>query len=194
MKMKKPILAAVALSGLLTALIHGLHGTAAAQSAPTSPTVQQSVKQPLLYPNLDHVGFVVKDAGKAVQDTVARFGLEQAKSNCITGHVAGRYNGKDASYSAKFCMVAIGDKRLEFIEPIGTDASPYLDTLRAKGDAMHHVAFMVPSIDERLAQDRKKIPALDVVQDARLDGVGRYVYVGGIIPGTLVEYAQPALP
>ena len=190
--MKKTTLSAVLLSGSLLASSHGFPGPAAAETGSGSSTVQQAATATAVYPDMDHVGFVVKDAGKAVQDTLTRFGLAQAKGNCITGHVTGQYGGKNTSYSAKFCMVEIGDKRLEFIEPIGSDPSPYLDTLRAKGDTVHHLAFMVPSIDARLDLDRKKNPALNVVQDARLSEVGRYVYVDGIVPGTLVEYGQPA--
>lgn len=177
-KQMKLKLAAKLMPGCLVALCAAFTGSARADSTPPA------------YPVLDHVGFIVKDADKAVQDTAAMFDLADADSDCLIGHVTGRYNGQDIRYMGKFCMVDIGDKKLEFIEPLGSDPSPYLDTLRATGDTMHHVAFMVPSIDARLEQDRQHKPALHVVQDARLQEIGRYVYVAGILPGTLVEYAE----
>jgi len=176
-------------AGCLLALGAVFYGSARIDSATAQPTGAVAA-----YPNLDHVGFVVKDADTAMRDVLARFGLDPAKADCITGRVTGSYEGNDVSYSGKFCMVDIGDRRLEFIEPVGSDPSPYLDALRARGDAMHHVAFMVPSIDARLERDRQHNPALHVVQDARLEGLGRYVYVEGVIPGTLVEYAELPSP
>jgi len=37
---------------------------------------------------------------------------------------------------------------IELIHPIGSDPSPYLDTLNERGKDTHHLAYVVPSIEQ----------------------------------------------
>ena len=94
-------------------------------------------------------------------------------------------------FGARYHFLTLGTTELEVIAPIGDEPSPYREFLAAGGLGMHHLAFVVPSIDEHLAARS----GLDVVLDARLQPDGRFVYVEGLLAGVLVELIQmPSLP
>lgn len=144
-----------------------------------------------VYPNLNHVGVVVENISKAGRDDSNRFGL---------GNIAGRntlhvedalYRGKKVSFSAEFGFIDLGNTSIELIQPIGTGPSPYFDTLHEKGESTHHLAFVVSSIDEHLKRAGSVPPAPRIILDAKLHrGVGRFVYIEGLVHGVLIELIE----
>jgi hypothetical protein len=146
-----------------------------------------------LYPNLHHVGIVVRSIEETGKDNAERFGLGP-----VTGRFRFRaeqtlYRGARVSFSADFGYIELGTAVMELIQPIGTDPSPFLDALRDRGETLHHLAFVVPSIDEHLAAARKTNHACTVVIDAPLmEGQGRFAYVEGLIHGSLTELIEIA--
>lgn len=146
-----------------------------------------------LYPNLHHVGIVVRSIEETGKDNAERLGLGPLTGRFTFHAEQAPYRGARVSFSAEFGYIEFGNAVMELIQPIGTDPSPYLDTLRDRGETLHHLAFVVPSIDERLASARKANPACSVVIDAPLmEGGGRFVYVEGLIHGTLTELIEVA--
>ena len=150
------------------------------------------------YPNLNHVGVVVRDIDKAERDNSNRFGLS-AIARRFTLHIENAlYQGKTVTFSAEFGFIELGNTMLELIQPLGNDPSPYLDALQERGgeegegENTHHLAYLVPSIDKQLEEARKAnaVP-LPVLFDAKLpDWMGRYVYVDGLVHGVLIELME----
>jgi len=146
------------------------------------------------YPNLNHVGVVVRDINKAEHDNSNCFGLG-AISRRFTLHIENAlYQDKIVTFSAEFGFVELGNTMLELIQPLGNDPSPYLDALQERGGGganTHHLDYLVPSIDEHLEMARKSNAPLSVLFDAKLpDWMGRYVYVDGLVHGVLIELME----
>ncbi|HJU33903.1 MAG TPA: VOC family protein [Nitrososphaera sp.] len=147
------------------------------------------------YPNLNHVGVVIRDIDQAERDNSNRFGLS-AITRRFTLHVEdAHYQGKTVTFSAEFGFIELGNTMLELIQPLGNDPSPYLDALQGRGgggvENIHHLAYLVPSIDEHLEMARKSDAPLSVLFDAKLpDWMGRYVYVDGLVHGVLIELME----
>ena len=145
------------------------------------------------YPKLNHVGIVVRDIDQASRDNSNRFGLN-AVFRRITLHIENAlYQGKTVTFSAEFGFIELGNTMLELIQPLGNDPTPYLDALQERGENTHHLAYVVPSIDEHLKMARKSNAPLSVILDAKLPGgMGRYVYVDGLLHGVLTELIELA--
>jgi catechol 2,3-dioxygenase-like lactoylglutathione lyase family enzyme len=144
-----------------------------------------------MYPALHHVGVVVRDIDEASRDNTARFGLSAAVRR-MTLHVEnGLYRGQTVTYSAEFAFIDLGNTVLELIQPLGRDPSPYRDAIDAAGESTHHLAFIVPSVDEHLKAARKGGSQPIVTLDAKLpQGLGRFLYVEGLVHGVLIELIE----
>ena len=144
------------------------------------------------YPNLNHVGVVVRDIDQAERDNSNRFGLSAIARRFTLNIENALYQGKTVSFSAEFGFIELGNTMLELIQPFGNDPSPYLDALQERGgENTHHLAYLVPSIDEHLEMARKSNAPLSVLFDAKLpDWMGRYVYVDGLVHGVLIELTE----
>jgi hypothetical protein len=143
------------------------------------------------YPNLNHVGVVVRDIDQTARDNSNRFGLS-AITRRFTLHIEDAlYRGKTVTFSAEFGFVELGNAMLELIQPLGNDPSPYLDALQERGENTHHLAYLVPSIDEHLKKAHKSNASLSVLFDAKLpEWMGRYVYIDGLVHGVLIELME----
>ena len=148
------------------------------------------------YPNLNHVGVVVRDIDQAERDNSNRFGLSAIARRFTLNIQNALYQGKTVTFSAEFGFIELGNTMLELIQPFGNDPSPYLDALQERGgggENTHHLAYLVPSIDEHLEMARKSNAPLSVLFDAKLPGgMGRYVYVDGLLHGVLTELIELA--
>jgi len=142
------------------------------------------------YPNLNHVGIIVRDIDQAARDNSNYFGLG-AIARRLTLHIENAvYRGKTVTFSAEFGFIELGNSMLELIQPLGNDLSPYLDALQERGgENTHHLAYLVPSIDEHLKKANKSNAS--ILFDAKLpDWMGRYVYVDGLVHGVLIELME----
>jgi len=85
------------------------------------------------------------------------------------------YAGASTPARAKLAFFHLGQVDLELIEPIG-EPSTWKDQLDQHGDSLHHIAFHVQGMGDRLAYlSAKGIP---LVQRGEYTG-GRYAYVDG---------------
>ena len=87
-----------------------------------------------------------------------------------------RYRGQPTPARAKLAFFRLGQVSLELIEPIDRP-STWGDQLDQHGDSLHHIAFRIKGMAEKLALlDDLGIP---LVQKGEYKG-GRYAYVDGI--------------
>ena len=85
------------------------------------------------------------------------------------------YNGKPTPARAKLAFFQLGQVDLELIEPID-DPSTWKDQLDRHGESLHHIAFEVNGMQEKVAYlEAKGVP---LVQRGEYSG-GRYAYVDG---------------
>lgn len=86
-----------------------------------------------------------------------------------------QYNGSPSDARAKLAFFHLGQVDIELIEPIG-EPSTWKDQLDKHGDSLHHIAFEIEGMPEKVAfLDAKGIP---LVQRGEYTG-GRYAYFDG---------------
>ena len=145
----------------------------------------------IVYPKLSHVGIIVGNMDEADRELAARFGLPRVVRRATLYFEDAMYRGARISFGADFGYVEMGNTSLELIQPIGNEASPYREIVDQRGASVHHLAYVVPSIEQRLFTARAAGAPVSLVLDGKIpDGQGRFVYVEGLIPGTLVELLE----
>jgi catechol 2,3-dioxygenase-like lactoylglutathione lyase family enzyme len=85
------------------------------------------------------------------------------------------YDGKPSGARAKLAFFHLGQVDLELIELLG-EPSTWKDQLDEHGDSLHHIAFEIKGMAERVAFLEGK--GLSLVQRGEYSG-GRYAYVDG---------------
>jgi hypothetical protein len=97
------------------------------------------------------------------------------------------YNGKSTTARAKLAFFHMGQMDVELIEPID-GPSTWKDQLDQHGDSLHHIAFVIKGMQDRIAYlDSKGVPLL---QRGEYTG-GRYAYLDGIAQlGTVLELLE----
>ncbi len=97
------------------------------------------------------------------------------------------YQGKPSDARAKLAFFHMGQVDIELIEPIG-EPSTWKDQLDQHGDSLHHIAFQIKGMSEKVAYlDAKGLP---LVQRGEYTG-GRYAYVdGGVQLGAILELLE----
>lgn len=97
------------------------------------------------------------------------------------------YLGKPTQARCKLAFLKMGQLDVELIEPIGSP-STWQAHLDEKGEGLHHIAFVIQGMKERIAYlDAKGIPLL---QRGEYEG-GRYAYMDGMQQlGTVLELLE----
>jgi methylmalonyl-CoA/ethylmalonyl-CoA epimerase len=97
------------------------------------------------------------------------------------------YNGRPSVARARLAFLNLGQVDLELIEPIG-EPSTWKDQLDGHGDSLHHIAFRVQGMAERLRSLESRGATL--VQRGDYTG-GRYAYVDATATlGTVLELLE----
>lgn len=86
------------------------------------------------------------------------------------------YQGEPSEARAKLAFISLGQVTLELIEPIG-GPSTWRDALEQHGESLHHIAFNIKGMKEKIAYlGAKGVP---LVQTGEYTG-GRYAYADGV--------------
>jgi catechol 2,3-dioxygenase-like lactoylglutathione lyase family enzyme len=120
------------------------------------------------------IGLVVRDIEKSrqayadvfavpVPPVILTDGLEQAHT---------QYRGQPSEAQAKLCFFKFGQVSLELIEPVG-GPSTWREFLDAHGEGVHHIAFEIKGMDDKIVYlGGKGVP---LIQRGDYTG-GRYAY------------------
>ena len=145
----------------------------------------------LIYPELYHVGLVVEDVDAAAFSSLPVLGTADFYRRFTSRISDGLLRGTRVSYTAEIGLLNLGNVRLELIAPNGFDPSPYRAFLDERGPGVHHLAYVVPSIDARLeavvAAGGHPIVAFDGLLEK---GAGRFAYIEGLMEGVTVEFVE----
>lgn len=147
----------------------------------------------ILYPDVHHFAFVFTDIEAALAQYERFFAGSRVIYRGVVETRGNTYRGAETQYAMDLAFVDIGNTVVELFQPIGHARSPYHDFLRDNpAGGLHHVGYTVDSIDDRLASVRAGGGAPRVIHEGLLDNglLRRYVYVDGLLPGTLVELME----
>jgi len=128
--------------------------------------------------NLDHVGIAVIDLDRALDAYRDRYRVEPL------------YRETVESQGVEEAMIPIGGSFVQLLQPLAAD-TPVGRFLESRGEGLHHVAFVVASIENALAHLREEGARL-VDVSPRPGGRGtRIAFVHpGDLAGTLIELVE----
>jgi catechol 2,3-dioxygenase-like lactoylglutathione lyase family enzyme len=97
------------------------------------------------------------------------------------------YKGQPTPARAKLAFFKLGQVALELIEPIG-EPSTWKDQLDQHGQSLHHIAFFIKDMPEKIAYLTSK--GVPLVQRGDYTG-GRYAYMDGVAQlGLILELLE----
>lgn len=146
---------------------------------------------PARLPELFHIGWVVRDCATAQEELSARLGAGPFVSVGQARFDHALVHGRPAAFALKIAFGVLGGVLLELLEPLD-DRSPHAEFLVARGEGMHHLAYLVPDFDEQIAAARRADPRTELL----IDGTGpgnpvRWAYLGGdTARGTVIELLE----
>jgi methylmalonyl-CoA/ethylmalonyl-CoA epimerase len=128
--------------------------------------------------NLDHVGIAVSDLEVALAGYRERYGVEPLYREVVEAQ------------GVEEAMIPVGGSFVQLLQPLGPD-TPVGRFLEKRGEGLHHVAFMVASIDTALEGMRGQGARL-IDEEARAGGRGaRIAFVHpSDLGGTLIELVE----
>ena len=138
---------------------------------------------------ITQVGIIVRDIEARARAWSDILGLPMPKI-IVTDTVdvaQTEYQGNRSPARAKLAFFHMGQVDIELIEPID-EPSTWKDQLDRHGDSLHHIAFQIQGIREKLVYlDSKGVP---LIQRGEYTG-GRYAYVDGTEQlGTILELLE----
>lgn len=144
---------------------------------------------PLGTDKVTQVGIIVRDIEAAARAWSEILGQPMPEIQ-VTGPVEAtqaEYQGESTSARAKLAFFHLGQVDLELIEPVG-GPSTWKDQLDRHGNSLHHIAFEVKGMKEKVAYlDSQGLP---LVQRGEYTG-GRYAYVDGAAQlGSVLELLE----
>jgi hypothetical protein len=135
-------------------------------------------KQSLDTTTVVQVGVIVKDIEAKARAWADIFDLP-IPNIIITDtveHAHTEYKGQPTSARAKLAFFNLGQVALELIEPID-EPSTWKDQLDQHGESLHHIAFFINGMPEKIAYLTSK--GVPLVQRGDYTG-GRYAYMDGV--------------
>ena len=138
---------------------------------------------------ITQVGIIVKDIEAKARTWSEILGLPMPEIRMTDTVDIARteYQGKPSTARAKLAFFHLGQVDVELIEPIG-EPSTWKDQLDQHGDSLHHIAFQIKGMQDKLAYLVSK--GVSLIQRGEYTG-GRYAYVDASDQlGTIVELLE----
>ena len=135
------------------------------------------------------VGVIVADIEAKAKAWADVLGLPIPEIMITAGYDVAQteYEGEASPARAKLAFFNLGQVDLELIEPID-GPSTWKDQLDQHGDSLHHIAFVIDGMQEKVAYLNTK--AIPLIQRGEYTG-GRYAYLDGTGPlGTVLELLE----
>ncbi|OHB74537.1 MAG: methylmalonyl-CoA epimerase [Planctomycetes bacterium RBG_16_59_8] len=129
---------------------------------------------------IDHIGIAVTDAEKAEETYCGMLGLSKVHAEILK------------EMKLKVVTVAVGESRLELLEPLAGEAT-ISRFLQAKGEGIHHICLEVADVHAATKELKEK--GFRPVWDEPRTGAGGRL-VNFLHPsqthGVLIEFSQPS--
>jgi methylmalonyl-CoA/ethylmalonyl-CoA epimerase len=173
--MKVKTLTVVAFIGLF---ITGCASTDTAEKSDLKGArIEGSNAKPFDGTKIVQIAIVVRDVEKYAKNYAEFFGVEvpeiiisETEDKAKTS-----YRGRPTKARVKQAFFRFNNTRIELLEPVG-GPSTWKDFLDSNGEGVHHIAFEVKGMDDRIAEMRDR--GIKLVQQGRWTSYtgGRYVY------------------
>jgi methylmalonyl-CoA/ethylmalonyl-CoA epimerase len=128
--------------------------------------------------NLDHVGIAVTDLDAALAGYKERYGVEPLYREVVEAQ------------GVEEAMIPVGGSYIQLLQPLRPD-TPVGRFLEKRGEGLHHIAFMVASID--IALDHMREQGARLIDEEPRPG-GRGASIAFVHPadlgGTLIELVE----
>ena len=138
---------------------------------------------------ITQIGIIVGDieAKARAWSEILGLPLPQIRETAGYEQTQAEYNGQPTGARAKLAFLNLDNIQIELIEPIDSP-STWRDQLERHGDSLHHIAFRIQGMGEKVAYlDGHGIP---LVQRGEYTG-GRYAYLDGVGQlGTILELLE----
>jgi hypothetical protein len=124
------------------------------------------------------IGLVVRNIEEAVQAWSNLLGVPVPEIT-ITDPIElakTEYHGSPTTARAKLVFFSLGQIELELIEPL-SEPSTWQEQLDAHGQSLHHIAFEIQGMGDRLEELANH--GLTLIQRGEFTG-GRYAYLDGV--------------
>ncbi len=138
---------------------------------------------------ITQVGIIVKDIEARARAWADILGLPmpEIKVTDTVDIAQTEYQGQPSPARAKLAFFHMGQVDVELIEPIG-GPSTWRDQLEQHGDSLHHIAFQIKGMQDKLVYLKSK--GIPLVQRGEYTG-GRYAYVDATDQlGTIIELLE----
>ncbi len=138
---------------------------------------------------ITQVGIIVKDIEARARAWADILGLPmpEIKVTDTVDIAQTEYQGQPSPARAKLAFFHMGQVDVELIEPIG-GPSTWRDQLEQHGDSLHHIAFQIKGMQDKLVYLKSK--GIPLVQRGEYTG-GRYAYVNATNQmGTIIELLE----
>lgn len=139
--------------------------------------------------NVVQVGIIVRDIETKAQAWSDILGLPLPNIIITDGwdKTQAEYKGAPTQARAKLAFFKMGNLDIELIEPID-EPSTWKDQADGSGDSLHHIAFRIQGMKDKVAYlDSKGVPLL---QRGEYTG-GRYAYMDGVAQlGAVLELLE----
>ena len=111
---------------------------------------------------IDHIGIAVKDLETAIK-AYKGLNLEVTSTDTVAGE------------GVKVAFLPVGEIRIELLQAINPD-SIMVKFIEKRGEGVHHIAFEVKDMDDRIAEMRDR--GINLIQQGRWTTYsgGRYAY------------------
>ena len=121
------------------------------------------------------VAFIVSDVQKAAEKYANLFGIEVPPVTVSGTYEEAQtvYLGKPSMARCKMAFINLDNIKLEFIEPDEND-SDWKKSLEENGDSLHHIAFEVKNMKERI--ECLEAQGISCIQKGEYPG-GRYAFM-----------------
>lgn len=133
---------------------------------------------PLGTDKIVQVGIVVKDIEKASRAYAEILGTEVPDwfltDTMDKAHT--EFRGKPSEARARLAFIELKNITIELIEPVG-GPSTWREFLEERGEGVHHLAFEVKGMDEKIKLLAER--GLPLLQKGDYEG-GRYAYLDGV--------------
>jgi methylmalonyl-CoA/ethylmalonyl-CoA epimerase len=110
--------------------------------------MSDEVRRQLDLPDLNQVGFVVRDMAKALALYEPMFG---PFSTMDPGSIEYDYRGQKETCEMRLAFGKSGDVEIELIEWV-SGGCPHKEFLDTGGEGMHHLRFIVEDLDAKVAE------------------------------------------
>ena len=150
-------------------------------------------EEPLGTTAIAQIGIVVRDieASARAWSEILGLPMPEIKMSPAVEVAHTEYKGQTTTARVKQAFFHMGSLDVELLEPIG-EPSTWHDQLVGHGNSMHHIAFRVKGMEDKVAYlAAKDIP---LVQRGDYPG-GRYAYLDSTAPlGLVLELLESATP